>query len=71
MTNSQSYEYGEILGALISIQNLSKMENREIYADLEATIISDAIEQTQTLFDSLTGKTQTQEINTNLKNIIK
>ena len=71
MTNSQAYEYGEILGALISIQNLSKMENREIYADLEATIISDAIEQTQTLFDSLTGKTQTQEINTNLKNIIK
>ena len=71
MTNSQAYEYGEILGALISIQNLSKMENREIYADLEATIISDAIDQMQTLFDSLNGKAQTQEINTNLKNIIK
>ena len=53
MTNSQSYEYGEILGALISIQNFSKMKNREDYADLEATIISDAIEQMQTLFDSL------------------
>tara|TARA_R110000803_G_scaffold104705_1_gene172888 strand:+ start:9577 stop:9792 length:216 start_codon:yes stop_codon:yes gene_type:complete len=71
MTNSQSYEYGEILGALISIQNLSKMENRQVYADLEATIISDAIDQMQTLFDSLNGKAQTQEINTNLKNIIK
>ena len=53
MTNSQSYEYGEILGALISIENFSKMKNREDYADLEATIISDAIDQMQTLFDSL------------------
>ena len=71
MTNSQSYEYGEILGALISIQNFSKMDNRENYADLESMIISDAIDQMQTLFDSLNGKAQTQEINTNLKNIIK
>ena len=73
MTNSQSYEYGEILGALISIQNFSKMKNRENYADLESMIISDAIEQMQTLFDSLTKdeNTQAQEINTNLKNIIK
>ena len=73
MTNSQSYEYGEILGALISIQNFSKMDNRENYADLESMIISDAIEQMQTLFDSLTKdeNTQAQEINTNLKNIIK
>ena len=73
MTNSQSYEYGEILGALISIQNFSKMKNREDYADLESMIISDAIEQMQTLFDSLNKEenTQAQEINTNLKNIIK
>ena len=73
MTNSQSYEYGEILGALISIQNFSKMKNREDYAEIEQMIISDAIEQMQTLFDSLTKdeNTQSQEINTNLKNIIK
>ena len=73
MTNSQSYEYGEILGALISIQNFSKMDNREDYAKIESMIISDAIEQMQTLFDSLTKveNTQAQEINTNLKNIIK
>ncbi len=73
MTNSQSYEYGEILGALISIQNFSKMKNREDYAKIESMIISDAIEQMQTLFDSLTKdeNTQAQEINTNLKSIIK
>jgi len=73
MNNSQSYEYGEILGALISIQNISKMKNREDYAQIEQMIISDAIEQMQTLFDSLTKdeNTQAQEINTNLKNIIK
>jgi len=73
MNNSQSYEYGEILGELISIQNISKMKNREDYAQIEQMIISDAIEQMQTLFDSLTKdeNTQAQEINTNLKNIIK
>ena len=73
MTNSQSYEYGEILGALISIENFSKLENRSDYLEIETKIISEAIVKMQTLFDSLTKdeNTQAQEINTNLKNIIK
>ena len=71
MTNSQSYEYGEILGALMAIQNFSKMDNRQDFAQIESTLINNAIDQMQTLFDSLNGKAQTQEINTNLKNIIK
>ena len=71
MTNSQSYEYGEILGALMAIQNFSQMDNRQDFAQIESTLINNAIEQMQTLFDSLNGKAQTQEINTNLKNIIK
>jgi len=73
MTNSQSYEYGEILGALISIQNFSKMDDRQRYADIETKVINDAIDKMQILFDSLSKveNTQSQEINTNLKNIIK
>jgi|TARA_R110000751_G_scaffold32826_3_gene82123 hypothetical protein len=71
MTNSQSYEYGEILGALMAIQNFSQMDNRQDFAQIESTLINNAIDQMQTLFDSLNGKAQTQEINTNLKNIIK
>ena len=73
MTNSQSYEYGEILGALISIQNLSKMDDRQRYADIETKEINDAIDKMQILFDSLSKveNTQSQEINNNLKNIIK
>ena len=53
MTNSQSYEYGEILGALMAIQNFSKMDNRQDFAQIESTLINNAIEQMQTLFDSL------------------
>ena len=53
MTNSQSYEYGEILGALISIENFSKLENRSDYSEIETKIISEAIVKMQTLFDSL------------------
>jgi hypothetical protein len=73
MTNSQSYEYGEILGALISIQNFSKMDDRQRYADIETKVINDAIDKMQILFDSLSKveNTQSQEINNNLKNIIK
>jgi len=73
MTNLQSYEYGEILGALISIQNFSKMDDRQRYADIETKVINDAIDKMQILFDSLSKveNTQSQEINNNLKNIIK
>ena len=53
MTNSQSYEYGEILGALISIENFSKLQNRSDYLEIETKIISEAILKMQTLFDSL------------------
>ena len=53
MTNSQSYEYGEILGALISIENFSKLQNRSDYLEIETKIISEAIVKMQTLFDSL------------------
>jgi hypothetical protein len=53
MKNSQAYEYGEILGALISIENFSKLENRSTYLELEKKIISEAIVKMQTLFDSL------------------
>ena len=53
MTNSQSYEYGEILGALISIENFSKLQNRSDYLEIETKIISEAILKMHTLFDSL------------------
>jgi hypothetical protein len=86
MTNSQSYEYGEILGALMAIQNFSQMDNRQDFAQIESTLINNAIDQMQTLFDSLSKehlysdtdtkdvqllKAQAQEINRNLQNIIK
>ena len=65
MTNKEAYKYGEILGALIAFEN--------VYAqgEQQKEMIQNTIAEMSELFDSLNRGSQTQEINANLKSIIK